>query len=367
MMKTSNRKYMIIIAAAGLLILVLVAVFRKGEGSTSATSTQSSVPVEIIRMTPAPLTEAVSAVGTIAALHDVEVGSETAGRVTAVHVNVGDAVRQGGIIVTVDDELRQAALAQAESALLAARTNLEKSRHDMEREEKLRASGDISDLELESYRLALRAAEAQEKGAAAGAQTAQRQVNDTRISAPLAGVVAARYVDAGEMVGPGQHIANIVDLSALKIRVSIPEESIALVKDHQPVTVSVDACAGKIFHGEVLTVGDKAESPTAHTYPVEVRMANPAGSGLKAGMFATVAIQTRTRGAALAVSKDWLVGDLSAPQVYLVVDHVAHLSAVKLGAREGNRMEVVDGLKEGDLVVSFGQNGLKDGLHVTYK
>ena len=95
------------------------------------------------------------AVGSVEANRDVMVSSETAGRVTAVLVDVGDAVKKGQTLVQVDAELKEVAVQQARAALLAAKTNMEKAKKDFERTEKLYASGDVADVELEGYQLAL--------------------------------------------------------------------------------------------------------------------------------------------------------------------------------------------------------------------
>jgi RND family efflux transporter MFP subunit len=323
--------------------------------------------VEVTPVATAHLTETVSAVGTIAAMKDVVVSSETAGRVTAVLVKVGDMVRQGQALVQVDDELKAIAVDQAKAQLQAAETNRKKAQKDFERSEKLFSTGDIADVELESYRLAAHAAEAQFTSAAVGLRLAQRQLDDTRVKAPLSGVIASRKVEVGEMVSPGREVANVVDISSVKVRLSIPEEEIGKIRVKQPAVLRVDSEPGAALQGSVHTIGSKAETANGHTYPVEVMVRNNSSGLLKVGMFARVEIQSGSADNALAISKESIVNEGTTPSVFVVENNVARLRPIKLGIRAGERYQVLEGLRAGELVISFGQKSLKDGSVVQYK
>ena len=361
----------IAIAAAILAGVVIVA----GVMATTADSSRADaakitarpVAVEVTAVQPSTLTETVDAIGTVAAMHDVVVSSETAGRITRIDVNVGDQVRRGQTLVQVDDELKAIAVEQAKAQLIAAETNYDKAERDFRRAEKLFAAGDIADVEIEAMRLAYHSAEAQQKTAVTGLKLAQRQLEDTRIKAPIAGIVASRRVEAGEMVTVGKEVANIVDISKIKVKVSIPEEQIGMIQRRQPTELRVDTRPDDVFRGEVWTIGSKVESPTGHSYPVEVVVDNKGVNALRVGMFARVEITLNSVQNALTISKESLVGDEHAPAVFVVENDVAKLRPVTLGIRSGDLYQVVGGLKEGDRVVSFGQKGLKDGAAVHVK
>jgi len=189
---------------------------------------------------------------------------------------------------------------------------------------------------------------------------AERQLADTRIKAPVTGSVASRLVQVGEMVNPGTKIANIVDGGNLKIVLSIPEEEIGKIKTGQRATFRIDSSPGKVFPGTVVAIGAKSESASGHTYPVEVRVGKEAD--VKIGMFARVAIVTRSSGEALAISRDALVGDESV--VFVVENGIARRRNVTLGLTDGDRYEVTNGLHEGEQIVAFGLKGLKEGDRV---
>jgi RND family efflux transporter MFP subunit len=289
------------------------------------------------------------------------------GRITGIPVKVGDQVKAGQTLVEVDDELKLIAVEQARAALLAAETNLAKARRDVERAEKLFAAGDVADVELEGNRLAYRSADAQAKGAAVNLKYAERQLADTRIKSPVAGSVAAKMVELGEMVTPGKVVANIVDTGNLKVLVSIPEDQIGKVRVSQEVSLQVDSDPGRTFHGTVASVGSKADARSAHTYPVEIAVGKEATGRFKVGMFARVEIQASNVANALTIPKEALMGGKEKPSVFVVVNDVAKAQPVKLGITNGERHEVVEGLKEGDLVVTFGSHSLKDGTPVQHR
>jgi RND family efflux transporter MFP subunit len=168
------------------------------------------------------------------------------------------------------------------------------------------------------------------------------------------------------MVSPGTEIANIVDLSSVKVKLSIPEEEIGALRLKQPATLRIDSNPDKAFRGVVESIGKKTESGMGHSYPVEVVVQNKNVDELKAGMFARVGIQARTVARALAVSKESLVNEDTDPALFVIEKHVARLRPVKLGIRSGGLVQVMEGVREGELVISFGQKKLKDGSPVQY-
>lgn len=363
-----NRKKLFITGAAMVAIFAAFALRFVHGADTDAAGTQTGpIAVEVTAVAAADLTETVSAVGTVEARLDVTVESETAGRVVAVHFNIGDRVERGQTLVTVDDELKAATAEQARAQALAAETQARKAARDLERAESLFRTQDVSDAELEAYRLASRSAEAAHQAALAGLKAAERQLADTRIKAPIAGQAASKLVEAGEMVTHGKKIADIVDLSRVKVRLSIPERDVVRLKPGQPASMELDASPGARFSGKVHSVGAKTESPTGHTYPVEVMIDSDGAPEVRAGMFARVEITAGVFPGAIAVPRDWVVNEDTSPAVFVARGGVAKEVPVKLGSRSGNSVRIVGGLAAGDLVVSFGHRGLVDGAPITYK
>jgi RND family efflux transporter MFP subunit len=365
--QNSGRRVVLFGAIVLTLSIIVIALAAYNGKADSAQAPLTRVAVEVTPVATSTINETVSAVGTIAAMRDVMVSSETAGRVTKVAVKVGDTVREGQPLVLVDDELKAIAVEQARAQLLAAETNYKKATKDFQRADTLFKTGDIADVELEGNRLALHSSEAQFKSAQVGLKLTQRQLDDTRIKSPIAGVVASKMVEVGEMVAPGRQVANVVDISSVKVKLSIQEEEIGKIRLNQPVTLRVDPAPERTFEGTIFTIGSKTESTTGHSYPVEVVVRNKDLNVLKVGMFARVSIRTNSAANALTISKESLVNGEANPAVFVVEDNIARLRTVRLGLRAGDSYQVLGGLKPGDLVVSFGQKNLKDGALVQYK
>ncbi len=363
-----TRRGKFITGAVLFTLLVGVAIIRATSTGSHA-KVQAAAPSIAVEVTPVAvrtLTQTVSGVGTINAQRDVMVSSETAGRITRVFCKVGDMVRGGQTLMQVDDELQAIAAEQARAGALAAATSFQKAKRDYERSESLYKTHDISDSELESYRLAYRSAEAQETSAQAALKQAERAFANTRIKSPISGIVVSKKFEVGEMVTPGKEVANVVDLSSVKVKLSVSEDDITKLQRDQPVRLKVDSTPGHEFRGVVYSVGAKAEAPMGHTYPVEVLVKNTEDFLLKAGMFARVDITTSLVNDALTISKESLVNEDSEPAVFVARDSVAHLQQVGLGIRSGGDVQITSGLQKGDLVVSFGQKQLKDGTLVSF-
>lgn len=297
------------------------------------------------------LTDDLALVGTIVANREVMVASETQGRVLAVGPRVGDRVSAGMLLARVDAELKQAALTNAE-------VNYEKAKRDFERYEMMLQSGDggIADIQVDNARQAMKSAEA-------ALTIARRQQRDTRITAPISGVLTARPVEIGSTLMPGAQVATIVDISQLKVKVNVPEGDVFKLQNGDPAVITTDVYPGESFQGRVSMIGAKADE--AHTYPVEITVSNNGRNPLKAGMFGKVSFTSIPRTDALVIPREALVGSVKKPQVYVVHNgNTVRLRDIVVGREAGTAVEVVDGLTQGESIVVSGQNNLRDSVQV---
>jgi len=307
------------------------------------------LPVTVAEVAKERLSESVSLVGTITANNDVAIVSETQGRVTKVSANIGDYVQAGSTIVQVDDELKQAAYATAE-------VNFEKAKKDLDRFESLIKENSISDTQLEGARLAFKSAEAQYI-------VARRQFNDTKIKSPISGILSSRPVDVGTMIQNNNTVANVVDISKLKVKLNVSEQDAFRIKVGDKVDVTTEVYPGVTFEGKVSTISSKADD--AHTYPVEVVLANSSTHPLKAGMFGRVSLVSVKDHESVTIPRQALVGSTKKPQVYVVDNGFARLRDIVVGAQVGTNLEVLSGVRQAETIVLSGQNNLKDSVAVT--
>jgi len=323
----------------------------KSGGQNSETGTiATSYSVSIVKASKKEVTDSFSQVGTIVAYNDVAIVSETSGRIVKVTAEVGDYKPAGSMLVEVDSELREA-------AYKAANVSYEKAKKDLERYEALYKEGSVSDSQIEQARWSYQAAESQYI-------VARRQLRDTKITTPISGIVTARYVNIGSMVmGAPQStpIANVVDISRLKVKVSVSEKDVIRLKVGEPVEVTTDVFPEDVFQGSIFSISSKGDD--GHTYPVEVVLKN-SKQQLKAGMFGRVMFTPKSAGNLIIVPRACIVGSIKNASLYVVENDKAKLRSVVTGKEAGTDIEVLSGLQEGEQVVLNGQNNLSDNAPV---
>jgi RND family efflux transporter MFP subunit len=191
----------------------------------------------------------------------------------------------------------------------------------------------------------------------------KRQLRDTKVTTPISGIINARMVDQGATVGINAVIANIVDISTLKVKVNVSEKDAFALKNGDKVIVTTDVYTGIEFPGTVSAIAPKADE--AHTYPVEIRMSNSKQYPLKAGMFGRVSFTSIKKADALIIPRSALIGSIKNPKVFVVTDGKAELRDVQAGADAGTKLEIISGLQAGETIVTNGQNNLRPGSKVT--
>lgn len=349
-----NTKVIYVLIILGLLVAVFgVYSCNKAKSNNQNNANPSiatSYSVSVVTASKRSIQDNFSQVGTIVAYNDVTVVSETSGRVVKIDAEVGDFKKAGSVLVEVDSELREA-------AYMSAKVAYEKAKKDLERYEAIYKEKSISDSQIEQARWSYQSAESQYI-------VAKRQLNDTKITTPISGIVTARYVNVGTMVmGAPQAtaVANVVDISRLKVKISVAEKDVFRLKVGEKVEVTTDVFPNEVFTGSIFSVSSKGDE--GHTYPVEVVL-NNAHRQLKAGMFGRVTFTPKSSGNLIVIPREAIVGSIKNAMVYVINNNSAKLRSVVVGNEIGTDIEVVNGLQEGEQVVVNGQNNLSDNAPV---
>jgi RND family efflux transporter MFP subunit len=308
-----------------------------------------SYPVSVFIVKKQKIADSLSQVGEIVAENDVAVISETRGKITAVMADVGSYISAGQPIVKVDDELPKA-------RFLAAQNNYEKAKKDFERFEVLYREDVISDSQLETARLAYKTAQAEYTAA-------RRDYKNSAITAPISGLITVRPVNTGVMVSPGTIIANIVDISALKVRVNVAEGDAFWLRPGDPAIIETVVYPGVKFAGKIKSISVKGDE--AHTFTVEVFLSHQKDYPLKAGMFGHVTFYQEHKVVALTIPREALIGSIKNPQVYVVKNGIAKLRELIIDREADSYLVIAQGLDEGEKVVVNGQDNLEDNVAVT--
>ena len=335
-----------------IVIVVIVAIFLSNQNETNSPDKKQlygDVPVSTTIVKKMQLVNNISLVGVVNASNDVNVISEAQGLVMDVKVKVGDNTNVGTVLFQIDDIIMQSNLASAD-------INYLKAKRDFERSETLYQENSISAAQLDLARLGMKAAESQ-------LTLAKKQLSDTKIKAPISGTINKLIVDVGTMVNPGTPVANIVDISTLKVLLNVSEKDAFQLKPGDPAEITTDVYPGVIFSGRVDNIAAKADE--AHTYQVEVKLPNDRKNPLKAGMFARVNFALKNSTESLVIPRESLIGSIKDAYVYMIQGQIAKLKKVVVGQSSGDFLEILSGLNESDVIVTNGQNNLSDNSKVT--
>jgi len=307
-------------------------------------------PVEVARAETMTIIDDVQAVGSLKARQGVMVRPEVSGRIARLGFVDGQSVRRGQLLVQLDDTLQRAQLEQAKAQASIARTNLQRSRE-------LLAQNFVSQSAVDQNAAALQVAEAQ-------VALADAQLARMRVLAPFNGTAGLRVVDLGDYVKDGADIVKIEDLSALEVEFALPERYVARTRPGLPMELTLDAMPGSTFKGQVVAINSQVDA-NGRSLMVRARVQNP-GTQLRPGMFARPRVIFAMREGAVAVPEEALV-PLGARQfLFKVVSgpdgrKVAQRQEARIGLRVPGKVEILEGVKPGDEVVTAGQARLMRG------
>jgi RND family efflux transporter MFP subunit len=341
-------QYRLIIAALLPLATTLAGCAGDAEAAENAT-TENAVPVAVTRIALVPRNVVIAASGTIEARATTDLAFQVPGRVVGVHAEEGQSIRRGELMASLDAiEYR---LTYEQAVLTHSRAAAEAKRARM-----LQDVDGIAPNDLEKLVNA-------ENQAVVSAALAEKRLFDTRLAAPLSGVVARRTIERGEMVSAGMPAFTIVDLDVVHVRVAVPESEIGAISVNQHATISISSLGEKPFEGRVRMVGVAADRTTG-TYAVEIAVPN-AGHKIKAGMIAEATIHTPKQIRRLTVPGSAVVRDAEGATrvfVYSPQEQRVHARRVEISGMYGTDVAITGGVAEGDLVVTGGQHSLREGL-----
>lgn len=328
------------VVAAGLILACPAAV---------AQDAKEAVAVEAAKVIAAPLSEQVTAIGTLLSNEAVTVSSEIPGRLKEIHFTEGEPVEKGAPLFTLDDSVYRAQLADAEAKLKLAEQTHQRT----------------SQLFKNKYATAQSADEATSNLAVSTATVdlARVQLEKTRIVAPFSGIVGLRHVSAGEYITSGQALVNLEAIDPVKADFRVPERFLPAIRVGQTIRIKVDAYPDDTFEGKVYAIDPRLDI-AGRSLLVRALVPNK-DQRLRPGLFARVTVLLQLKEDALSVPEAAIVPQGDAQYVFKIVNGKATLTKVVIGTRREGRVEIVDGLSAGDEVVTAGQLKIRDGSAVS--
>ncbi len=334
-------------ALAALLLAAAAPACRKGDG---APRTRPPPAVTVARVTVRDVPVEIRAPVDLRPLLQVDVGAKTLGYLDAVLVDRGDRVRKGHLLALVRPS-------DLPDQLEAARAAFELAKANRDRAQKLAPSGLVSQQELQAVEAAYASASAQI--AALGTR-----IGETRIASPIDGVVSARRLDPGVLVGPQAGtgaILTVERVDVLRVFIPVNERDVAGLALGQEAHVELDAFPDRTFRGKVVRLSP-AFDPVARTLDAEVHLENP--GELRSGMYGRGSIVSAVHRDALVVSAGSVQISGERHYVFVLRGDRVQRSPVRIGVDGGEWLEVVDGLSREDEVVTAGMDALSDGAAV---
>lgn len=296
-----------------------------------------------------PVNETISLVGSLSADEVVEIKSEIDATISAIHFEEGQTVKKGALLIELDASKLQAAVAEAEATFKLSELNFNRSRQ-------LQAENLVAQQEFDQAAAVFNANRAT-------VDLRRRQLADTKLFAPFAGIVGTRFVSPGQVINRNTTLTWIVDADPVKLEVGVPERFLSQVRTGQNLTMTVATFPKESFKGQVYFIAPLVD-PATRTAMVKAVVPNADGR-LKPGMFVNfeLTLQVRERGIVIPESALILNGERT---MVMVVDtnQTAQPRPVRVGMRLPGAVEITQGLKDGEMVITEGIQKSRPGAPV---
>lgn len=342
------RRRVIVISVFLLILLSIIAWFVYDVEKPAVIQPSSRIAVETVNVQQQTIPVDVNALGSLQADQSVDISPEVDGQIAKIDFHNGEEVKAGHVLFQLDDSIARAQLEAAEAKLRL-------SKEDLRRNHRLLKHDALSQQALDQAieQVAQDQASANEK---------RLLVKKMQLRAPFSGNVTSRQVSVGQYVTVGQTLVTLVNTDDLKVIYNVDQTYLSQLKLGQTVQVRSDALPGETFSGTVSYVSPSIDE-TTRTVEVHATVPNNAQQ-LAPGMFVNVSQELSERDNALVVPTQTLVATIAGQKVFVIKNGRAYETPVKIGARTLKYVEITSGLESGDVVVSAGQQKLRDGSQV---
>jgi membrane fusion protein (multidrug efflux system) len=309
-----------------------------------------------------PLRPFVESIGTLNPYEMVNVSSELDGILQTIQVDEGSPVTPGQVIAVIKETDYRLAIEQATAIVKQAEAALANAKQEHQRKEALYREELVTKQQIDDIVARLAVAQGDVERAMAGLDLAKEKLTKTKIHAPMAGSIKEKKVTAGDYIRNGTLLVSIIRTDLLKLSFSVSEKDVGSLRAGQDVTFVVDAFPGREFRGQVKTIYPSLEEKT-RSLQVEAVVPNTDRS-LKPGLFARVTLYTGPARDTVVVPITALLYDNSTTKLFVAEGDRAKERKVRIGRKYGEFMEIVEGIKAKEIVVTVGQNNLMEGVLV---
>lgn len=308
----------------------------------------AAIPVEMASAMRGSISAYYSTTATLEAEEEAMVVAKVRGVVQKLNVEEGDFITKGQVMAQMEDE-------QLEIEASRAKSTMDRLYNDYQRNKELYERNLVSAEQFENSKFEYESQKAEY-------ELANLKLEYTQIKAPITGVISQRLIKVGNMVNTDQEVFKITDFDPLLAVLHVPEHEMNKLRKGQTSVIQVDAIKGQTFTGQVLRISPVVD-PETGTFKVTIAIKDES-KRLKPGMFGRVRIVYDTRENALMIPKEAVMNEDGASSVYVLNDKLVFRRTVETGYVNGNNIEVINGLQDGDSVVTIGQSSLQDSALV---
>ena len=354
-MNKATRTILTILLIIGIIVLIAFVLTKNkasNDAKTAIVASQDSnaIAVRIDTVTTQTLNLDFSANGNFEPYREMNFSAEKPGRVVKIFVDEGDHVSVGQTLATVRTD-------QLSVDLENAQANLANAERDKERYENAYKTGGVTQQQLDQANLML-------ENAKAKVNMAGINVGDANIRATISGVVNKRYIEPGAVLAAATQMFDIVDVSKLKLKVTVTESQVATLKLGETVKVTASVFPDESFTGKITFIAPKADNSL--NFPLEIEIAGNPNNQLKAGMYGTAVFAQPKAQSLIAIPRSAFVGGVNSNEVFVAENNTtARLRKVTAGRIVGDQVEILNGLQPGEFVINSGQVNLADGSKIT--
>lgn len=353
---TSSRRSTSASVFAALAMVLLSACSNSHSETGAPPAPEVTVPTTVLKATPVAVYA--ESPGTVVSAQAARIASRFTGYVHTLDVDVGDSVKAGQRLLTIDDRDVEAQIAQAQASLSRARAAYNDARFNFERYSNLYKSQAVSRQQYEGTKREYETAKAGVSAAKAALAQAEAQRAYTEVRAPFAGVITARYVEAGDLATPGRALLELQARGKLEVHTQVTNSAYAVLAPGDKV--GVEAGSTRV-QAQVYQLSPAAD-PTTETHLLKATL--PPGSSMGVGDYVRVLVPVGTRDA-LLVPDSAVVMRAGIPAVFIVdASHHAHLRMVRLGERRDGRVEILSGLSSGERIITLPGDMVENGTPI---
>jgi len=308
------------------------------------------------------IVETREAVGTVRAFESITVTSRVAGVIGSIAFEEGQKVKAGDVLIALDSQERHADIEQSAAEINRATALRNEVATRLDRAQALRRTGAGTEAQVEDLSAQVKTLTSAIASAEAQRRAAEARLEDMTIRAPFDGRVGTRSVSLGAYLSPGTRITSLDDLSKVRLDFSVPENLLGRVTTNQIVNATSAAFRDRVFKGKVSIIDTRVD-PVTRTVRLTAEFDNP-DEALRPGMFLSVGLEVTTRNDAIVVPEEAIVSEGLRHLVYPVKDNKVERRIIRIGQRQGGKVEVLEGLQLGETIVVLGVQRVRPGASV---